>query len=158
MTRGERVRAAARTLREPRSAAWVAEETDVATKTARKYLEQLATDGVLRTVERDGRTLYCVDQLLATYREVARLQRTHDREELTDRAESMRARIDEWQEAYDVDRPGELRATVADCEPEEAERRREVAAEWEHVADRLPVVRAALSEYDWATERDRLPA
>jgi len=30
--------------------------------------------------------------------------------------------------------------------------------EWEHIADRLSVVRAALNEYDWATKRDALSA
>ena len=40
-TRGERVRTAARTLREPRTATWVAKETEVSLKTAQKYLDQL---------------------------------------------------------------------------------------------------------------------
>ena len=159
MTRGERVRAAARTLRTPRSASWVADETDTSTKTARKYLEQLVEDNVLRTVERGGQTLYCVDQLMATYREVATLQREHDRDELADRAESMQARISAWQTEYGVDTPGELMATVADIDDaEEADTRRETASEWAHLADRLPVVKAALKEYDWATDRDGIPA
>ncbi len=158
MTRGERVRAAARTLRTPRTASWVADETEVSVKTAQKYLDQLAEDGVLRTVERGGRTRYCIDQLMATYREVAALQREHDREELTTVLESMRARISDWQASYDVETPGELRASVADLDDEdEIAERRDVASEWEHLADRLPVVRAALNEYDWATERDALP-
>ena len=159
MTRGERVRAAARTLRTPRTASWVADETGVSVKTARKYLDQLVEDGVLQRIEDDDRTRYCVDQLVATYREVARLQREHDREELTDALESMRTAITEWQATYDVDRPGQLRATVADLDdPEEMDHRREVASEWEHVEHRIPVVRAALDEYDWAAERDTLRA
>lgn len=159
MTRGERVRAAARTLRTPRSASWVADETDTSTKTARKYLEQLVEDNVLRTVERGGQTLYCVDQLMATYREVATLQREHDRDELADTTESMQTRISAWQTEYGVDSPGELLATVADIDDsEEADTRRETASEWAHLADRLPVVKAALKEYDWATDRDGIPA
>ncbi|MFB6128538.1 MAG: hypothetical protein ABEJ47_02130 [Halorhabdus sp.] len=159
MTRGERVRAAARTLRTPRSAAWVAEETDVSAKTARKYLEQLVEDNVLRTVERDGHRLYCVDQLMATYREVATLQREHDREALTDALESIRSSIADWRESFDVETPGELRATIADIDdPDEIERRREIASEWEHLADRQPIVRAALTEYDWASDRDAVVA
>ena len=159
MTRGERVRAAARTLRTPRTASWVADETDVSVKTARKYLEQLVEDGVLQKIDQGDQELYRIDQLMATYREVAALQREHDREELTTALESMRARIAEWREAYGVERPGELRASIADLDDaDEAERRREVASEWEHLAGRLPVVRAALNEYDWATERDTLSA
>lgn len=158
MTRGERVRAAARTLREPQSAAWVADETNVSVKTAQKYLDQLVEDNVLRTVEQGGQTLYCVDRLVASYREIAALQREHDREELTTALASMRERVTEWAETYDVETPGELRASVADVdESEEVECRREIASEWEHLADRIPVVRAALNEYDWAVERDALP-
>lgn len=158
MTRGERVRAAARTLRTPRTASWVADETEVSVKTAQKYLDQLAEDDVLRKVEQEGQTRYCVDQLMATYREVAALQREHDREELTTTLESMRAKISDWKATYGVETPGELRASIADVDDAaETERRRDVASEWEHLADRIPVVRAALNEYDWATERDAMP-
>jgi predicted ArsR family transcriptional regulator len=158
LTRGERVRAAARTLREPRTASWVADETGVSVKTARKYLDQLVEDGVLQRTERSDRTLYRVDRLMARYREVAALQREHDREELTDALESMRARIADWRAAYDVETPGKLRATVADSEdPDEADERREVASEWEHLESRIPLVRAALNEYDWAAD-DIAPA
>ncbi|SNR69028.1 hypothetical protein SAMN06266787_11114 [Halorubrum ezzemoulense] len=158
MTRGERIRAAARTLRTPRTASWVAEETETTTKTAQKYLDQLVEDTVLQKIERGGQTLYCVDQLMATYREVATLQREHDREELADVLESMRARIAEWEAEYDVESPSELLASVADVDtPDGAERRREIASEWDHLADRLPVVKAALKEYDWATDRDGVP-
>lgn len=157
MTRGERVRAAARTLRTPRSASQVAEETEVSVKTAQKYLDQLVEDNVLRNVEQGDQTLYCVDQLMATYREIATLQRKHDREELTAALESMRTKISDWKGAYDVETPGELRASIADLDdPDETGERREVASEWEHLADRIPVVRAALNEYDWATERDTI--
>ena len=158
MTRGERVRAAARTLRAPHSVSWVADETETSTKTARKYLEQLVEDNVLRKLERGEQTLYCVDQLMATYREVATLQREHDREELADTAESMQARITAWKTEYGVESPGELLATTADIDDtDEINTRREVASEWAHLADRLPVVKAALKQYDWATDRDAIP-
>jgi len=158
LTRGERVRAAARTLREPRTASWVAEETDVSVKTARKYLDQLVEDGVLQRAERSDRTLYRVDRLMARYREVAALQREHDREALTDALESMRARIADWRAEYDVETPGELRGTVADSDdPDEVDERREAASEWEHLESRIPLVRAALNEYDWAAD-DIAPA
>jgi hypothetical protein len=157
MTRGERIRAAARTLRTPRTASWVATETDVSVKTAQKYLDQLVEDNVLRKIKQGEQTLYCVDQLMATYREVAALQREHSREELTSALESMRTKITDWKQSYDVETPGELRASIADVDDTpEIEVRREIASEWEHLADRVPVVRAALNEYDWATERDAI--
>jgi len=157
MTRGERVRAAARTLRTPRTASWVADETEVSVKTAQKYLDQLVEDTVLRRITQGDQTRYCVDQLMATYREVASLQREHDREELTAGLESMRSEITGWQEIYDVETPGELRGSIADLDdPDEIEQRREIASEWEQLADRIPIVRAALNEYDWASERDKV--
>ena len=159
MTRGERVRAAARTLRKPRTAAWVADETEVSVQTAQKYLDQLVEDAVLRTVERGDRTHYYVDRLMARYREVAALQREHDREELTSALESMRSDVAGWTETYGVETPGELRASIADlADPDEAETRREVAGEWEHIADRIEVLRAALTEYDWAENGAAGPA
>ena len=158
MTQGERVRAAARTLRTPRTASWVAEETETTTKTAQKYLDQLVEDNVLQKTDRGSQTLYCVDQLMSSYREVATLQREHDREELADAIESMRARITEWEAECDVESPSELLASVADVDtPDEAERRREIAGEWDHLADRLAIMKTALKEYDWATDRDEVP-
>jgi hypothetical protein len=157
MTRGERIRAAARTLRTPRTARWVADETGVSIKTAQKYLDQLVEDNVLRKIERGDQTLYCIDQLMATYREVATLQREHDREELTTALESMRTTITDWKQSYGVETPGELRASIAALDdPDEIEERREIAGEWEHLADRIPIVQAALTEYDWATDRDTI--
>nr|WP_240625329.1 hypothetical protein [Halonotius pteroides] len=151
------MRTAARTLREPQTASWVAEETDVSVKTAQKYLDQLVEDNVLRKLKQGEQTLYRIDQLMATYREVATLQREHDREELTSTLESMRTQVIDWRDTYDVDTPSQLRASIADLdERDEIDQRREVASEWEHIADRLSVVRAALNEYDWATERDAL--
>lgn len=159
MTRGERIRAAARTLRTPRTASWVANETEASVKTAQKYLDQLVEDNVLRKIEQGDQTLYCVDQLMATYREVATLQREHSREELTSALDSMRSTITDWKRSYDAETPGELRASIADLDDaDEVEERRKVASEWEHLDDRIPIVRAALNEYDWATDRDSISA
>ena len=158
-TRGERVRAAAWTLREPRTASWMAEETEVSVKTAQKYLDQLVEDNVLLRVEQGEQTLYSLDQLMASYREVATLQREHTREELTTALESMRDHITEWKATYNVDQPGELRASLAALDDEqETESRRKAASEWEQLEARLLLVQAALREYDWATDRETITA
>ncbi|HET7322910.1 MAG TPA: hypothetical protein VFJ06_01110 [Halococcus sp.] len=159
MTRGERVRAAARTLREPRTASWIAKETEVSVKTAQKYLDQLVEDNVLLRIEQGEQTLYTLDQLMASYREVVVLQREHSREELTTALESMRDRITDWKATYEVEQPGELRANLAALDNEqEIESRREAASEWEQLETRLPLVQAALREYDLATEREPITA
>ncbi|WP_459880197.1 DUF7342 family protein [Halorubrum gandharaense] len=158
MTRGERVRAAARTLHTPRTALWVAEETETTTKTAQKYLEQLVDDDISQKIDRGSQTLYCGDQLMAAYREVATLQREYDQEELADSLESIQTQIGEWETEYNVESPSELLASIADIDdPDEADVRREIASEWDHLADRLSVVKTALKEYDWATDRDGIP-
>lgn len=155
MTRGERIRAASRTLRTPRTASWVADETEVTPKTAQKYLDQLVEDNVLQKIDRGGQTLYCVDQLMATYREIATLQRDHTREELTETLTEIQKKIGGWKDEYDVDSPGELRASIAEIEDDtRMEKRREIASEWEHLASRIRVIKAALNEYDWAVEQD----
>lgn len=124
-------------------------------KTARRYLEQLVADNVLRRVDDGGTTRYCVDRLMATYREVARLQREHDREALTESLAEMRTRISEWESTYGVESPAALRASVGDCDdPTEIAARREAASEWEHLADRVRVLQTALSEYDLADAHD----
>ncbi|AWB28703.1 hypothetical protein HARCEL1_10275 [Halococcoides cellulosivorans] len=112
---------------------------------------------MLRVVEQDGQRRYCIDQLMATYREIATLQREHDREALTSSLVSIRSSIADWKDEFGVDTPGELRASIADLDAiDEIDRRRDIASEWEHLADRQPVLRAALNEYDWASERDAL--
>jgi hypothetical protein len=124
-------------------------------ETAQKYLNQLVADDVLRKIKQGDQTLYCIDQLMATYREIATLQREQDREELTESLESMRSKISDWQAEYDVETPGELRGTIAELgDTDEILERRDIASKWEHLANRIPVVRAALNEYGLATERD----
>lgn len=157
MTRDERIRAAARGLRTPRTASWVADETDVSTETAQNHLDRLVEDDILRRVERGTQTLYCVDRLMAAYREVATLQREHSREDLADTLETMQTKISDWKVEYGVDSPGELRASTADfSDMDEIETRREIASEWEHVSERIQVVSVALNEYDVAAERDAI--
>ncbi len=148
-TSGERVRAAARTLRQPRTASWVADETDTAVKTAQKYLDQLVADGVLQRIDHGDTTRYRVDRLMATYREVATLQRDHDREELTETLATMQTQIADWEARYDIDSPDALRASLGSLDdPEEITSRREVASEWDHLADRVELVQTALAEYN----------
>ena len=70
----------------------------------------------------------------------------------------MQAQVAEWEAEYNVESPSELLASIADIDdPAEADVRREIASKWEHLADRLPVVKAALKEYDWVTDRDAIP-
>jgi hypothetical protein len=159
MTRGERVRAAARTLTTPRSAGWIAEQTDVSPQTAQKYLDQLVEDDVLSTRIVDERTLYYVDPVMAYFRELRALQENHSPDELSAALKSIRAQIDEWQTTYEVDTPNELRASIGTTDESVDETdRRSVASRWEHLDQRIDLVRDALEFYNRLAERDALPA
>lgn len=155
MTRGERVRAAARTLTTPRSAGWIAEQTDVSSQTAQKYLDQLVEDDVLSTRVMDERTLYYVDPVMAYFRELRALQEDHSPDELSAALKSIRAQINEWQTTYEVDTPNELRASIGTTDETD---RRSVASRWEHLDQRIDLVRDALEFYNRLAERDTLPA
>lgn len=144
----DRVRWIAESLGEPRTAHWIAEEAAVSPATARKYLERLAEDRRLKRIDEGDRTLYYPDHVTRYLEEVREAYAEHTASELADALDDLRSRIDGWRDAYDASTPNELRATVADVDRAEAERRREVAIEWEHLEARRDVIEDALSLYD----------
>jgi formylglycine-generating enzyme required for sulfatase activity len=159
MTRGERVRAAARTLTTPRSAGWVAEQTDVSSHTAQKYLDQLVEDDVLATRTMDERTLYYANPVMAYFRELRELQEDHSPNELSAALEDMHTQIEEWQTIYEADSPNDLRASIGETgESMDRDDRRAIASRWEHLNQRIDLVSDALEFYSRLAERDALPA
>jgi DNA-binding transcriptional ArsR family regulator len=144
----DRVRWVAESLAEPRTANWVAEEATVSPSTARKYLERLADDRRVERRTEGNRTLYAPDPVTRYLDEVREAYEAHTADELGATLTELRTRIDDWHEEFGVETPNELRATVAGVEREAAERRREVALEWEHARSRLRVLEDALALYD----------
>lgn len=144
----DRVRWVATSLDEPRTAHWVADEADVSPATARKYLERLADDRKLRRIEDGTRTLYRPDRITQHLEAVREVYDDHTADELAETLSSIRGRIDGWREEYDVSTPNELRTTIADADAADAERRREVALEWDHLQSRIRVVEDALTLHD----------
>jgi hypothetical protein len=57
MTIGEGILTAAQTLRKPRTASWIAEETNVSLKNLQEYPEQLAEDNVLGWIEQNSQIM-----------------------------------------------------------------------------------------------------
>jgi DNA-binding transcriptional ArsR family regulator len=154
----DRVRWVAESLAEPRTAHWVAEEADVSPSTARKYLERLADDRRLTRSEDGNRTLYAPDRVTQYLDEVREAYDAHTADELTEALLKMRERIDSWRAEFGVSTPNELRATVTEVDREAAERRREVAIEWEHLESRIDVLEDALSLYDRFPAEPEAPA
>jgi uncharacterized protein YhaN len=144
----DRVRWVAESLGEPRTANWVATEANVSPATARKYLERLAEDRRLRRVDDGERTLYAPDRVSQYLDEVREAYDAHTADELAEALSDIREQLSAWRDEFDVASPNELRATVAGVDRETAERRREIAIEWEHLATRQDVLEDALELYD----------
>jgi hypothetical protein len=153
----QRVENVATTLREPRSAEWVADRADVSTPTARKYLDRLVEHGTLERHAGDTAqqaATYAPDpqaQMLDRVRELAQ----QPGEALTERKASLLAEIDAWREEFDVDSPTALRVSVdSSCDADERRRRRQIAYEWESREYRCSLLdvaiqfRAHLDQYD----------
>lgn len=149
-----RVEAVADMLRQPRPAAWVAEQAGVTPKTARKYLEELVDRGTFATTTdaETGATLYYPDpEALVMERLRELLQR--DQQDLTARLSEIADRIESWQTEFDVADPAGLRATIdEDLPAEERRRRQQIAYEWDQRIEERRLVRAALDIHDPVTD------
>lgn len=130
----QRVETVATTLREPRTAGWVADRADVSVPTARKYLDRLVEYG---TLERHAGDAAQRAATYAPYPQARMLDRVRDLaqrpgETLTERKESLLADIDAWRDEFDIDSPTALRASIdASLDADKRRRRRQVAYEWE---------------------------
>ena len=159
-TTGEdRVRMVARQLSEPRTANWIASEAGWSHEPTKRVLERLVDDGVLRRDDDGTHTTYYPDYRRQAVQEAMRLRDgDHTVEELTDRLATMNARIRAWEDEFEVESPNQLRGTLAteELDPEEANRRREVACKWGHLQRRIRIVGFAIREWDFlapTTER-----
>lgn len=154
-TTGEdRVRMVARQLSEPRTANWVASEAEWSHEPTKRVLERLVDDGVLRRDDSGPHITYYPDYRRQAIQEAMRLRDSgHTVEEMTERLAEMNATIREWEDEFGVESPNELRSTLAEenLEPEEEERRRETARDWEHLQRRIQIVGFAVREWDFLT-------
>jgi hypothetical protein len=72
----------------------------------------------------------------------------HSADELAQSLNEIRTQIETWKATYDVSTPNALRATIATVDQVEAEQRRDIAIEWDHVETRLDIIEDALRLYD----------
>ena len=156
-TTGEdRVRMVARQLSEPRTANWIASEANWSHEPTRRVLERLVDDGILHRDDSGTHTTYYPDYRRQAMQEAMRLRDSeHTVEDLTDRLADMKAQIRNWKDEFDVESPNQLRGSLADepLNPEEEDRRREIAREWEHLQRRIRIVGFAIREWDFLAPR-----
>lgn len=160
LTTRERVRLVSRSLSEPRTASWIAQEAEVAHGTAKKYLGQLVDEHELVETERGGTITYYPDRITQYLEEVRELFENHTEEELTASLAEMKNQIREWRDEFNADSPNGIRASIgeADLDPEDESRRREIASEWEHLQYRIDIVTDTLSLYDRFDEHRLQPS
>ncbi|MFB6253541.1 MAG: hypothetical protein ABEI06_02915 [Halobacteriaceae archaeon] len=146
MTARERVETIATTLSSPRTANWIAEQSNVNWDTAKKHLDDLVDSGELLVTEDDK---YIPDPTKAYFDHLRDLIFSNDKAELRGELEEIADRIDEWKTEYEVSSPEELEATLAnDLSPAEIRERRKVLRRWENSLNSRTRIKTALSLYD----------
>ena len=154
-TTGEdRVRMVARQLSEPQTANWIASEAEWSHEPTKRVLHRLVDDGILRRDDSGTHTTYYPDYRRQAIQEAMRLRDSgRTVEDLTDRLAEMNAQVREWQTEYDVETPNQLRASIGEdaVGEEEADNRREIAREWEHLERRIRIVGFAIREWEFLT-------
>jgi DNA-binding transcriptional ArsR family regulator len=141
-SRGDRVRAVAETLSEPRTANWIANETGVAHETVMKYLTQLVEENRLVELEQGPTTMYYPDRVNQYLEEIHDLFTTHSADELTDGLIEMEDQIREWRETFDAETPNELRSSISEETLDVADQRhrQQIANEWEQLDYRIQLI------------------
>lgn len=146
----DRVQGVALTLSEPRTAAWIAEESNVSENTARNHLGRLADLGVLSTTSTPAGTGYYPDPIYTRSQDLRELVQSHAEDDLAERAVDLQAELDDYHEQFGVESPAALRTSVADADlgADTARTRLSAASDWEYARFRLSLIRDALEHYD----------
>ena len=149
MSARDRIRAVAKSLREPRSVNWISEQADAAWSTTNEELQDLVDQGQLRRVEVGETTRYQPDYTRLLFGEIRTLIEENTREELRSELTAITEEIETWQATYDVETWEELEQSLADGDLASAELhdRRDIIAFWrENEADRR-LIKHALELY-----------
>lgn len=153
----ERVIDVVLTLDTPQTAGWIGEEAMVSEQTAREHLELLADLSVVAATTARGVTNYQADAAYLRFKDVSGLVERYSRDEMMEHVETLKSRIEDTREQFDVSSPDELRSKAASEETpiEEIQTCRKAASEWEGLRHQLDIFKEALQRYD---EYDRATA
>lgn len=144
----DRVQSVSQSLSTPRSASWIAAEASVSESIARDHLNRLVEMTVLLEFDGEGTITYAPDPIYQRFQVVRELLGEYDQDGLLKLKEDLRARIETWQDEYEVNSPDDLRdlATGTDSVEQAAEMRR-TAAEWDVTEYRLGIVEDVIDNY-----------
>lgn len=153
----DRVISIALTIKQPRTADWVADKTGVSSTTARRHLERLVDLHVLSAVEQRGAKTYYPDSAYQRFREVSQLTEEHTRDEIERMTIGAKEDIEELKETYEVDNPDELRklAMSEGTTSTEAREYFKKASEWDLHLHMIAIAKDALDRYEQFSEQGR---
>lgn len=146
----ERVSRVVKTVTDPVSINWVAEEADVHWNTAKDRLDEMADAGDLHRIERDDTTEYVPDFTKAYIEEIRQLALELSAEELRAEIAAAKETIEQLQDQYEVESREELEASLADPDisAEETKARSRALRDWEEENDTITLLKHALSLQD----------
>ena len=149
----ERVLDVALQLREPTTVADVAERADCNTETARDYLEWFAEMGIVR--EHSGRPVrYELNRSYLRWRRIEKIRTTFTEEEIVVELKETLSAIDDYQEEFGVDSPGEV--SLLDTEDAaKLEERWESLSAWKTALKRAELLDAARRDASVATQDEQ---
>lgn len=145
----DRVISVALTLDEPRTADQISERAHVSPSTARGHLDRLVDLRILTAVEQRGTKTYQPDSAYQHFKEISQLVEKHSREELEEMTIGAKEEIEEFQEKYDCEDPGELRSLATDPDTSAAEAKEyfKRASEWDQHLRMLSLAQEAIERY-----------
>jgi len=145
----DRVISVALSLKQPRTAGWIADQVEMSTPAARQHLERLVDLRVLSAVEKGSGKTYFPDPAYQRFREIQKLIDEHSRGELEEMVVGAKECITEIEEEYDVDSPDELRklAIAEETDAEEAKEYFKLATEWDGHRHMLSIAQQAIDRY-----------
>jgi hypothetical protein len=159
MSARERVRAVAKSVREPRSTNWISEQADTAWSTTNEELQEMVEQGDLQQIEHADSTLYQPDHTQLLFEEIRTLIDENSREQLRDELAAIASEIEDWQDTYDVETWEELEQTLGDSglSSGEIRERREVIGFWRENEQDRQLIKHALALYaDVETAREQM--
>lgn len=138
----ERVQQTVEQTTSPKTAGDIADEALVSEPTARKHLNSLVEIGMATAIEDGTATTYTRNEDTLLYQRVRELSADHSRETLIESVQTMKQRISDFEETYDVVSPEELATSLDGNSPAEAW---EAVSEWQTTERNLHIVQAAIN-------------